>query len=553
MKKTILFIASILFIISVVFPQSKVNIKYLDEYGGKKFKQNDDKPFTGIVFDLSKETGNKISETKYVQGIPHGKHVEWNNDGKKKVEGTYKSGIMDGKWTYYTDVGNGKYEVTYKAGIYTVAVFTDSLGTNYTGMPIFKESEQDGTYLFRKEEKYDFSKFPEFFATVKDGKKDGLWTLWYENGQKEEEGPYNISSFGEKGDISYKTGKWTYWYENGQKWREGSHSSSNVYLEQGEGVEVGTWSEWYENGQKRAEYTYKDGKLDGLCTAWHDNGQKEEEGTSKAGKQDGLWTEWYDNGQKKSEETYKDGKLDGLCTGWHDNGQKRAEYTYKDGKQDELWTWWYKNGQKRREDTFKDGKKDGLYNRWHKNGQKNGEGTYKDGEEDGLWTTWYFNGQKMKEGTYKDSEMYLKWTYWNENGQKKSEVIYWDVSKKRSVIKYKDGEMISQECWDEDGNECECNDHDGCLDYVEAGYFQVPNLLGLNQKKAVEILKKSGFRLGKVFYRQDEGVTPYTVLDQSISAETYLEKPTTINLTVSVLDMQEIFNQMIDKRTRNTN
>ena len=53
--------------------------------------------------------------------------------------------------------------------------------------------------------------------------------------------------------------------------------------------------------------------------------------------------------------------------------------------------------------------------------------------------------------------------------------------------------------------------------------------------------------LGKIFYRQNEDLIPYTVLDQSISAETVLEKPTKIDLTVSVLDMQDIFNQMIDK------
>ena len=49
------------------------------------------------------------------------------------------------------------------------------------------------------------------------------------------------------------------------------------------------------------------------------------------------------------------------------------------------------------------------------------EGTYKEGKKDGLWTYWYENGQKMEEETFKD------------------------------------GELISQECWDEDGNEKECD------------------------------------------------------------------------------------------------
>ena len=42
---------------------------------------------------------------------------------------------------------------------------------------------------------------------------------------------------------------------------------------------------------------------------------------------------------------------------------------------------------------------------------------------------------------------------------------------------------------------------------------------------------------------QHKGLIHY----QSIPAETVLEEPATVDLTVSVLDMQDIFNQMIDK------
>jgi len=82
---------------------------------------------------------------------------------------------------------------------------------------------------------------------------------------------------------------------------------------------------------------------------------------------------------------------------------------------------------------------------------------------------------------------------------------------------------------------------------VPPNFFQVPNLFGLSKKKAVEDLERAGFRLGKIFYRQNEDLIPYTVLNQSITAETVLEKPVSIDLTVSVLDMQDIFNQMINQ------
>ena len=82
---------------------------------------------------------------------------------------------------------------------------------------------------------------------------------------------------------------------------------------------------------------------------------------------------------------------------------------------------------------------------------------------------------------------------------------------------------------------------------VPPNFFQVPNLFGLSKKKAILDIEKAGFKIGKIFYRQNEDLIPYTVLDQSIAAETVLEKPINIDLTVSVLDMQDIFNQMINK------
>ena len=43
---------------------------------------------------------------------------------------------------------------------------------------------------------------------------------------------------------------------------------------------------------------------------------------------------------------------------------------------------------------------------------------------------------------------------------------------------------------------------------------------------------------------QDQDLVPYTVLDQSIKDGTVLDVSATINLVVSVLDMQDIFNSL---------
>ena len=82
---------------------------------------------------------------------------------------------------------------------------------------------------------------------------------------------------------------------------------------------------------------------------------------------------------------------------------------------------------------------------------------------------------------------------------------------------------------------------------VPPNFFQIPNVFGLSKKKAVNELEKSGFKLGKIYYRQNEDLIPFTVLDQSVLPGTVLEEPSAVDLTISVLDMQDIFNQIIDK------
>ena len=264
MKKTLIIITALLLIVGCSKP---INESTLLKRGELMYEANATKPFSGKVFELY-------------------------DNGLKAFEGTYKDGFRHGDWTYNTEVGNSKYNVTYTVGNYNLVVFTDSLGTNYTGSPVIDEPEQDGTYLGQgRKGEYDFSIYPIVHVTFKDGKPDGLTTHWYKNGQKKIEETYNDGK---------NEGKYTSWYENGQKKKEETYK---------DGQRDGAWTQWRANGQKEYEGTYKDGKLDGLGTSWYENGQKEVEGTYKDDKKDGLWTYWYENGQKQTEETYKHDEL----------------------------------------------------------------------------------------------------------------------------------------------------------------------------------------------------------------------------------------------------
>jgi len=81
---------------------------------------------------------------------------------------------------------------------------------------------------------------------------------------------------------------------------------------------------------------------------------------------------------------------------------------------------YYENGQIDLERNWKDGKKDSKTTNYYENGQIKKEKNYKDGKQDGLYTVWYENGQRS------------------------------------SVTTWKNDEIISGKCWDEDGNETDC-------------------------------------------------------------------------------------------------
>ncbi len=78
-------------------------------------------------------------------------------------------------------------------------------------------------------------------------------------------------------------------------------------------------------------------------------------------------------------------------------------------------------------------------------------------------------------------------------------------------------------------------------------FYQVPQLFGLSLKKAKETLIKARLKVGKISYRQNEDLVPFTVLDQSIAPGTVLDESTPVDLVVSVLNLQDIFDQLTDQ------
>jgi len=130
----------------------------------------------------------------------------------------------------------------------------------------------------------------------RNGRRDGLFTQWYENGKKEIQGLYK------------------------------------------DGKKSGLWTDWYKEGRKREDYRYKNGLRHGHYTVWGSDGIKFSEGQYRNGKRDGLYTTYgigvvVSRGKKHSEQNYKNGKKEGRYRLWDNSGNIIVEEYFKEGRQ----------------------------------------------------------------------------------------------------------------------------------------------------------------------------------------------------------------------------
>ena len=144
------------------------------------------------------------------------------------------------------------------------------------------------------------------------------------------DGHLKMSGFSTERKYLLRTGVFTYYYKNGMKSEEGSYSSNNQKL--------GKWKRWYASGKKMDEWLYKPSdehkqtdaylynfwdstgvQLVTKGNGWYffadevltvDSSQKVVfAGSVKEGKFDSAWTGFYSDGKKYCVEQYHQGKL----------------------------------------------------------------------------------------------------------------------------------------------------------------------------------------------------------------------------------------------------
>lgn len=126
---------------------------------------------------------------------------------------------------------------------------------------------------------------------MKNGKKEGSWISYYDNGQLQEKSNYKNGrphgfaiGYYKNGTIHYETN-----WKNGQ--------------------EHGDWRDNYEYGTIRRKGQYKFGKMEGYWEYYHKNGELNEKLNYQNGKLEGFQEYWNSNGARMSTTgMYKNGK-----------------------------------------------------------------------------------------------------------------------------------------------------------------------------------------------------------------------------------------------------
>ena len=161
----------------------------------------------------------------------------------------------------------------------------------------------------------------------KDGKQDGPWNRWYENGQRQY-------------DFLMKQGKMV----SGLGWKPTGEPSPTKIVD-GTGPCVG----YHVNGRKRFEGTRVMGELDGVVTYWYENGAKYWERSFKNGKSNGPAKEWISASApsvttritatmpknptdlRRHNGQYENNLREGEWLEWDDGGNPAVRRTYKAG------------------------------------------------------------------------------------------------------------------------------------------------------------------------------------------------------------------------------
>ena len=141
----------------------------------------------------------------------------------------------------------------------------------------------------------------------KNGKKDGMWVWYHDNGQLEWKQGY-------KNGILH--GKSVMYYDNGQLWSKGERKN---------GYDEGASIWYYRNGQVQTMGNHNRSAREGTWVEYYDNGQLESKGDYRNNRREGAWVFYNKNGKKRMSKKTVGGIIRDYGSGVYGNGVKLSD------------------------------------------------------------------------------------------------------------------------------------------------------------------------------------------------------------------------------------
>lgn len=186
---------------------------------------------------------------------------------------------------------------------------------------------------------------------VLNGKKEGIWRSYYENGMLSRIEEYHediinglVVSVESSGSVS---------------------EEDNIV----NGKKDGVSHQYNRNGTIKLEENYSNGVLNGWRRVFGTDGKMQEEGYWRNGKRDSINRWAYPTGKIYVEYNYKDGNITGPAKLYYESGNTKAEGNYADGYEEGAWKE-YSDSTKKiiAQGNYKGGKKIGTWKTFNEDG-----------------------------------------------------------------------------------------------------------------------------------------------------------------------------------------
>jgi antitoxin component YwqK of YwqJK toxin-antitoxin module len=171
-----------------------------------------------------------------------------------------------------------------------------------------------------------------------------------------------------------KQGDWKKYYENGFVRYQGQFKDDKP---------VGTFNYYYETGKPSIIMNY-DGDVS-RTIAFYEEGKLKAKGNYKNQQKDSIWNYYSSAGYKVSEELYVNGKKQGTVKTFFEDGKIAEEKEYTNDVEEGEWNQYYEDGKVRMKSTYKNGVLEGKTYYYDRGGKKMIEGNFLHDVRHGAW------------------------------------------------------------------------------------------------------------------------------------------------------------------------